>query len=416
MLILRLGWRNLWRNPRRSALSVGAVAVAYGVLVVLVGLYEGIAQQMLRSGTRLMLGHLQVHDTRYIPGRSLYDTIGGDAGTDVAALLRAVEAAPGVLAATPRAFAFGLLSTGERSQGAQLMGVDPAREARVTKLLEALVEGPGLAAAPANAILLGSTLAEELGAQVGDELAVVTQAADGTLGNDLLRVAGILRTGLAPLDRTLAVLALADLQRLLALDAGRIHEVTARLGDPWAAQGTAAGLGGALPPGARAAPWQRLAPELVDYLALVRGSNWFLVLILGLFAASGVLNTMLMAVFERTRELGLLAALGLRPAALVAMIAAESLWLGAVGLLAGLGLGALGTAYFAWHGWDLSRWLSGVTVAGVLFDPVLRAAWDWGVTARTGLLLWGLTVLAGLVPARRAARLAPVEALAAPVE
>jgi ABC-type lipoprotein release transport system permease subunit len=418
VIVLRLGWRNLWRSPRRTALTVGTIAVAFAVLILLVGLVEGTARQMVRNGTRLLLGHLQLHDRVYLPDRGLHDTIGGVAGTDVAALLARIEAAPGVLAAAPRVFGFGLLSTGPRSAGARLVGVDPERERRVTSLLDAVVDGRGLEAAPPGSVLLGHELARELGAAVGGEVAVVTQAADGSMGNELWRVRGIVRTGLVGLDRTLALVALGDLQALLALEPARVHEVAAHLAAPEAAPAAAAALGrlGGLPAGVAAAPWQALAPELTDYLALLRGSNWMTILIIGTFAAFGVLNTMLMAVFERTRELGVLAAVGVRPRQMLAMVVAESACLAAVGLAAGLGLGAVGMAYLARHGIDLARLTEGVTVAGVLFDPVLRGAFDWNGTARVGITLAAITVLAGLVPALRAARMRPVEALSAPVE
>jgi hypothetical protein len=117
----RLGWRNVWRNPRRSLLSIAAVAVAFAVLIALDAIREGMARQLLDSGTRLLLGHLQVHDGAYLPDRGLYDTIGGDAGTDLPALLAAVEARPGVRAAAPRVYGFGLLSTGPRSVPGHLL-------------------------------------------------------------------------------------------------------------------------------------------------------------------------------------------------------------------------------------------------------------------------------------------------------
>jgi ABC-type lipoprotein release transport system permease subunit len=417
VIVLTLGWRNLWRSPRRSLLTVGTVAVAFTVLVLLLGLVEGIARQMVENGTRLTLGHLQLHDARYLPDRGLHDTIGGRDGVDVRAVLARVDATPGVVASAPRVLGFGLLSTGPRSAGAHLRGIDPGREARVTGLQAALVEGRGLDGAPVRALLLGQELAAELGARVGDELAVVTQAADGTMGNELFTVRGILRTGLLGLDRALALTRIEDLQALLALDPGRVHEVAARVAVPEAAPAVATAL--AVPeaaPAVRIEPWQRLAPELTEYLTLLRGSSWMTILIIGLFAAFGVLNTMLMAVFERTRELGVLAALGLRPRQVLALVVAESACLAAAGLGAGLGLGLLGMTYLAYHGIDLTRWTGGVTVAGVLFDPVLRAAWDWAGALRVAWTLAAITVAAGLVPALRAARMRPVEALAAPVE
>ena len=417
MLVLRLGWRNLWRNPGRSLLSIAAVAVACAVLITLESLREGLTRQTLENGTRLVLGHLQVQDAEFRKDRNLYDTLGGVGGTDVPRLLATVEARPGTRA-TPRAVGFGLLSTGERSSGAEILGVDPVREAHVSLLLEAIVDGQGLAGASRGALLLGKTLADELGAPVGAEVAVVTQAADGSLGNELWRVRGILRTGLATLDRSLAVAAIGDLQDLMALGPDRIHQVVARVADPEQASAVAQAIAsaGTLPAGAQVASWETLVPVLRDYRRLIRGWGWVMIGIVGIFAGFGVLNTMLMAVFERTHELGVLASLGLRPSLLLATVLAECASLAAVGVAAGVVLGAAGMAYFVVHGWDLTRWAEGLTISGVLIDPVLRGVWTWRSVPSIAASLAVILLVAGLVPAVRAARLRPVAALAARID
>jgi ABC-type lipoprotein release transport system permease subunit len=414
MLVLRLGWRNLWRNPGRSLLSIGAVAVACAVLITVESLRTGLVRQTLENGTRLVLGHLQVQDGAFRKDRNLYDTIGGSAGTDVPSLLAAVERRTG-LAAAPRVVGFGLLSTGERSSGAEILGVDPAREARVSRLLETVVEGRGLEGAPRGAVLLGKTLAEDLGITVGGEVAVVTQAADGSLGNELWQLRGVLRTGLAALDRSLAVVAIGDLQDLMALGPGRIHQVVARVPDAEQAPRVAAALAsdGVLPPGAQAESWATLVPVLADYRRLIGAWGWVMVGIVGTFAGFGVLNTMLMAVFERTHEFGVLAALGLRPPLVLAMVLAECVSLAVVGIAIGVAAGAGGMAYFVLHGWDLTRWAEGLTISGVLVDPVFRGAWTWQTLPSIAAALALIIVLAGLLPALRAASLQPVGALAA---
>ena len=418
MLALRLGWRNLWRNPGRTCLSIAAVAVACAVVIVVESLRVGLVRQTLDNGTRLIVGHVQVQDAAFRKDRNLYDTIGGSDGADVAALLAAVERRAGTAAAAPRVVGFALLSTGTRSAGAELLGVDPGREARVSRVLDTVVDGAGLTGAPRGAILLGKTLAEELGVTVGGEIAVVTQAADGSLGNELWRVRGILRTGLASLDRGLGVVAIADLQELMALDARRIHQVVARVADPEQAPAVASAVAGdlALPAGAIAESWATLVPLLADYRRLIGAWGWVMLGIVGTFAGFGVLNTMLMAVFERTHEFGILSALGLRPPLVIAMVMAECASLAVVGIAAGVVIGAGGMAYFVVHGWDLSRWAEGLTISGVALDPILRGAWSWRTVPTMSAVLGLLIMAAGVVPAVRAARLRPVVALASRVE
>ncbi|MFQ5900617.1 MAG: ABC transporter permease, partial [Thermodesulfobacteriota bacterium] len=229
MIVLRLGWRNIWRNPRRSLITISAVGTAYAFLIALIGLMEGMTDQFLNNGTGLMLGHIQIHNSNYLPDRNIYDTIGGSSGTDLEAFLSRLRVYPEIQAVSPRVYGFGLLSTGEHSAGAQIMGIEPQTEARLSTLLQGLVRGEGLTGTGTHTLLLGDALAQELNAEIGSEVALVTQATDGTLGNDLYQVSGILHTGLGYLDRSLALLHLADLQELLVLDLGRAHEIVVKI-------------------------------------------------------------------------------------------------------------------------------------------------------------------------------------------
>ena len=253
----RLGWRNLWRNPRRSMITLAAIAAAYAFLIGLIGLMEGLKDQLLRNGTRLQLGDFQIHDSSYLPDRNINDTIGGDEGVDLQALLARVSTQPEIEGLSPRVYGFGLLSTGSFSSGAQILGVEPAAELSVTTLLRGLLPGSGFPAKGGRGLILGHALAEEIHAKIGVEVAVVTQAADGTLGNDLFQVVGILRTGLTYQDRSLAVTHGSDLQELLALAPGRIHELAGRIRDPLLADGICARLNGSrvLPPRSQARSW-----------------------------------------------------------------------------------------------------------------------------------------------------------------
>lgn len=257
MIVLRLGWRNIWRNSRRSLITISAIGTAYAFLIVLIGLMEGMTNQFLNNGTGLMLGHLQIHDSQYLPDRNIYDTIGGDTDTDLDTFLSRLRAYPEVQATSPRVYGFGLLSTGEHSAGAQILGIEPRAETRLSTLLQGLVRGEGLTKTRTHTLLLGDALARELEARIGSEVAVVTQATDGTLGNDLYRVSGILHTGLSYLDRTLVLLHLGDLQDLLVLGPGQIHEIVVNIEDPLAADEFSANLNtsGTLPPNTTAKSW-----------------------------------------------------------------------------------------------------------------------------------------------------------------
>jgi ABC-type lipoprotein release transport system permease subunit len=417
-LVVRLGWRNLWRNPRRSLITLAAIAAALAFLIGLIGLMEGLKDQLIGNGTLLLSGHVQIHDRAYLPDRDLNDTIGLDAGVDLEKLLTQFRDDPRIEGASPRLYGFGLLSTGPYSAGAQILGIDPLAESGVTMLLKGVREGRSRMASGSRTLILGQTLADELRAQVGKQVAVVTQAADGTMGNDLFQVVGILRTGLSYLDRSLVLMHISDLQGLLALAPSRVHEIACRTVNPLAAEAVCADLNrsGKLPVHSVAQSWGELMPQLKDYLNLSESSNAFMIFLVALFAAFGVLNTTMMSVFERTREIGMLGSMGMRPSLILLTILLESLFLAALGLLIGLGIGILVMAYLTSHGLDLSRWIGEVSMLGARMDPVLKGVWVWRQVLQAGAGLTVASLLAAFLPARRVAWMEPVEALSAPAE
>ena len=408
-MVFLLGWRNLWRNPLRSLITIGGVASGYAVLMFLISLTEGMLDQMLNNGTDLLVGHVQIQHQDYLPDRDLYETLGGSEGTDWRALIERLLREPEVVAATARIHASGLASTGEYSAGVAIVGIDPVREAEVSGL-----QGQGT---PRNldgrGLLLGKTLKQELVSGEGAEIALVTQAADGTIGNDLYRDRGTHDTGMALLDRSLTLVHLADLQDLLALAPDRVHEIALKLRDPGAAEAVAARVNDSaiLPPGAVARSWRSLLPTLSDYLDMATASYVFMIGLVALFAALGVLNTMLMSVFERIRELGMLSALGMRPARVVLTVLSESLALAAAGLGVGLALGSLLVWHLSSTGLDLRSWMGEISMLETRVDPVIPVVWSWNAVwwPAAGLVL--ASVAASLLPALRAAFVDPVLAI-----
>jgi putative ABC transport system permease protein len=414
MMIVRLGWRNLWRNIRRTLITISGLAFAFAFLIVLLGFSRGFILQMLRNGTELMVGHLQVHEGDYLPNRSLYNTIGGSQGTDWQAALAQIRKHPSVRHAAPRVYGFGLFSTGDRSAGGQLIGVVPTDEAGFNRLFAgdlaaSLTTGYSLA--------LGERLASDIGAKVGDEVAVIAPAADGTQGNVLARVTAIVRTGLPALDRSLALMRLEDVQAILALDPARIHEIAASVGDPMEASAVAAELSrdAGLPDGTEVEGWRELLPQLSDYVNATRAINTLILGLVVIFTGVSLLNAMAMATFERTHEFGVLNAIGMKPRLVVAMVLSESLCLVAFGLMGGLLLGTPPMIYLATHGVNLS-WLTGeFAMFDSRIDPLVKGVWDWQAMPRVAVSLAVATIVAAYWPAWRATHVDPVEALRAPV-
>lgn len=409
----QIAWRNLGRNVKRTTITVAAIALGYTMLLLFACLLEGIRQQMIENGTGLVLSHLQVHAPDYYPDRSLYHTIGGQKGTDVQQLRAALETLPAVRAASPRVYGYGLVSTQEHSAGAELLGVEPTQEARVTTLHTRIFHGHYLSEQDPHGIVLGDKLAALLRVGLGSEVVIVTHAADGSIGNDLYRVRGIFHTGSDVLDRTLVLMPLRTVQDLLGLEANRVHEIALHLTNAAEATAVAAAVQQHLRPllAVEAHAWPALAPELAEYARLNRSSTAILFAIVFVVAVIGVMNTMLMAVFERTRELGVLMALGMRPSSVVGLVLAEAGLLAIVSLLLGGGLSIPFLWYLAAYGLDLRRVLDSLSIVGVVLDPIWYGRHDLATYLQAGLGLALTAMAAALYPALRAARLHPVEAM-----
>jgi ABC-type lipoprotein release transport system permease subunit len=409
----RIGWRNLGRNRRRTLFTTGGLALGFCAVVVMGGLNRGLIAEMIGNGTGMLDGQLQVHSSGYLPERSLYETIGGRDGTDVERLVEAVTADPVVSASTPRVFAGGLVSSGEATVAAALIGIDPGREPNVSTILSTLDEGrlprPG-----ANELVVGREMARQLFLSSGDETVLVAPAADGSMGNDLFTVAGIFDTGLAELDRGLALVPIAALQRLIALPESRIHEIAARVEDPWRAPDAAARLAEPIASAeaeAKVSPWTTFRPEMVSYATMAEGVEWMLLVIVFAIAIFGVANTMLMATFERRHEFALLLALGTTPGVIVRSVLAEAAVLSTVSLVVGAVITAPILVWWKLAPPDMSWLYGGTTLAGGLMRPILRVEYPWLMIVEAAVALFLVAVLAALYPAWRSARVPPADTL-----
>jgi ABC-type lipoprotein release transport system permease subunit len=411
--LLRLAWRNLWRNPRRTSITMAAIALGYAMLLFAACLMEGLRHQMIENGTCLVLSDIELHSPNYYPDRPIHEALGGPEGTDVSALLAAIIADSRVHAASPRVYGYGLVSAAHKSAGVEFLGVIPDQEQAVTALHTRIVKGSYLTEQMPKGVVMGDRLAVAIGVGVGSEIVVLAQAADGSMGNDLYTVVGIVHTGLEAVDRGLVLMSLSSLQDLLHLAPRRIHEVAIALRDltesTTVAEALQIQLGKTLQLQVRA--WPELAPELADYVQFNRSVTLILFLIFFLLAMIGIMNTMLMAVFERTRELGMLMALGMGPVRVVGLVLAEAAGLAGVSLLLGGAIAAPLLWYLQVHGLDLGGALDEVSVAGVVVGHLWYGRQDFSAYCQAALGLAVTALVSALYPALRAVHYRPTEAL-----
>jgi ABC-type lipoprotein release transport system permease subunit len=404
-MLLTLALRNIWRNKRRSLLTISAMVVSSSLLILALGVFSGMLRDMLASATEQYHGHIVVARQGYTDDREMYANF-----APAPELLQRLGRLPEVVGLSPRLRGFGLVSHGSSTYPAELLGIRPPAERAVTTLAGHLVAGEFLGDDAGAGAVLGSGLAKKLGVAVGDELVFVTQAADGSFGNDLLTVTGIFATGDSGHDNTLLLVGLSWLQRVMVLD-GRVHELAIAIREPMRAAAVAGELQRQLPAGLAATDWGELLPEMREVIASFDVSRMIIVVILYFATGLGILNTFFMSVLERTREFGILMAMGMRPWRIRALVLLESLAMGLLSLGLGLGLGLAMSLYMAKVGIDLSGSITPVTYAGGTILPRLGAVLEPSNFVVPALLLLAVCLLAGFLPANRAARLKPVEAL-----
>ncbi|TXS94213.1 ABC transporter permease [Parahaliea maris] len=402
-----LAWRNLWRHSRRTWLTVGAMVFCNTLLVFLIAIQLGSYRMMIDNTLSAFTGHLQVQHLGYLEEQKMRQTV-----PEAAALASRLAEEPHVEATAARAVTFALASSEQRSFGIQLTGVQPALETQVSSYPGLVSRGRYLQQGDDAAIVLGSILARNLKVAPGDEVTLLGSGYDGSVAAGVATVVGIIDSGLAEVDRGVAQAPLAWFQQVFALG-DRAHSVVLRLDDVNRAPMLVPQIQASLPVGESlvALDWDQLQPGLREAIRSDMVSAWFMYGVLIVLVALSVLNTQLMSVLERTREFGVMLALGLRPQRLGRLVLLETIFLGLIGLLLGVALGALVVLYFDAYGFSYP----GMAEAAARFNLPPRI---YPQVSLLSLFLGPLTVflgalLAAVYPALRLLRLQPVAAMRA---
>lgn len=405
---VRMAGRNLWRNPKRTGLALVSLATAQAAVLFYSAVMTAYEDWTLKSITGPLVGHVQVHAPKWRKEHGLDQAL-WNANEKLAQARRLPE----VHRVSARLYAPALVAVGEEGQAAMVLGIDPALESGESGMLG---ENPAAAALPPGEALVGATFAQARGIRPGDVLAIVSQAADGSVANELFRVHSLVNSRVDLVNRQGVLLWLEDARTLFALPEAA-HELVVHVKDPALAPAVAQKLE-ALPEfaGDEVLPWDRLAPELAALVEVVGAYEVFIVLLFFVAAAAGVANTLMMATFERTREFGMLLALGARPWRMVRLVLSEAVLLGLWGLVAGTLFGVGLVAWSSHHGLDLGA-LAGegrggeLSFAGLRWTMVVFPRLEPKTLVRALAAVFATSVVASLWPAARAARLKPVEAL-----
>jgi ABC-type lipoprotein release transport system permease subunit len=399
-----IAWRNLWRNRRRTWLMAGGIGFAVWLLVFAQSMQVGTFNIMVDNGARMTLGHVQVQHPDYHENPSLEDLVSG-----APALRDRIETMDGVVAASLRAQSFALVSAEERSFGAQVMGVEAARESKWSTLPTMVADGRYLTS-PGEAYV-GVVLARNLGLSVGDELVMLGTAKEGGVAAAVANVVGIFDTGIVEIDRSLVQIPLADFQTAWSLQPDEAHALIV----------VAEGVDGSLELAEEVAEtavgfntlnWHVLMPDAVQFIELKAIGVQLLFVIITIIVTFSVINSFMMTLFERTPEFGMLKAIGMRPGAILVQLQLEAIWLWMLGIAVGIGTAFLLIGALTFSGIPLPADAAEL-MQGFHLPDRLYPGYSWDATWVGVITMFVATQVAVLVPALRLRRLRCVEALRA---
>lgn len=406
-ITLRLAWRNIWRQPRRTWLTTGAMIFSNLLLIFLISIQLGSYRMMINNTLAPFTGHLQVQYQGYKDDQRIRQVVPGI--RNLAARLRE---GLGVETVAARGAAFALVSSEERTYGVQIVGVEPTFEPRVSTVPGLVSEGRFLDDSSAPEIVIGTRLSRNLKVGIGEELTVVGSGRDGSFAAAIVNVVGIFDSGMTEVDRSFAEVPLQFFQDTFAMgDAG--HNIVVNASDLSAVAGIQQAAQALLPAteGLTLYHWNELQPGLQQAIQADLAGAWFMYGVLVILVAFSVLNTQLMSVLERTREFGIITSLGLTPGRLGRLVMLETTMIGLLGLGLGVFAGIVVTYWFTVNGFTYP----GLDEIALQFNLPDRIYPDLNaISIFIGpTVVFVASLLAAVYPATRLHWLRPVQAMRA---
>jgi ABC-type lipoprotein release transport system permease subunit len=403
---IQMAWRNIWRNWRRTAIASIAIVLGLILLIFLGGLYGGYDEAVFANAVRLYGGNIQIH----APGfREKSDRLPLIPLQDADQVVHTAMAHPEVLLASQRINTSGMIIDGGEIYPLTITGIQPSVEAPLSLIAENIIAGRFLQDDDQDLMVIGRGLADELGVGVGDRLTLAGKRKDESIRQRTMTVAGVFDLGLKDAEKGMLFISLEEARSLFNLR-DQATEVTISLKEIGMEDQVIGDLEASLP-GYEVDSWLTLNPELRQVLDLGDQMTAFLGLIVVLIACIGILNLMMMAVFERTREMGVLAALGMKGRQVMGLFLLEGALIGAVGAAVGCTLGwLLMLAFNASGGIDMSAYTDMGEIYALMGDAFYTTIEPLRII-QYGVLIIFMAVLASLLPAWQAARQEPAESL-----
>ncbi|SVA42256.1 uncharacterized protein METZ01_LOCUS95110 [marine metagenome] len=402
MKTLEVSWRNLWRNRTRTNVTITAVALCIAILIIFQSMIVGLIEKAVFNTTNLVIGEVQIHANGYLNDKSLYKDL---KNTEK---IKSI-AKKNNIGLVERSYGFGLISSGTKSAGTQFWGVNPESELMHFDFAKHINQGTFLNSSSSNKIVLGNKLALSLAAEVGTELVVFVQGADGSLGNDLFYVSGILKNVADNIDRSAAIILENDFNILFSSN-NMIHEIALNSKGNFEAE-EIQHLMFAEIKDVEIDTWKQLMPTIAlmtEKMSVFMRTLFSLIFTIA--AGLGVMNTMIMSTYDRMKEFGIIRAIGATPWRIIKQVSLESFILTFVASIIGTVVGLSAALYFQKYGFDVSG-QGNLSFGGVVMDPIWKASVSLGIILLPIGLMMLTSILSSLYPASIAARIKPVEAI-----
>jgi ABC-type lipoprotein release transport system permease subunit len=401
-IVATLAWRNLWRNHRRTLVMLAAITVGVWAMIFMTAMMRGMVNQMLRDGIRNLPGEIQIHNPAFLDDPGVNSLI-SESFADIAARLDSA----GLPGWAGRVKVPAVISSEQESRGVSLVGMDPLAERDISFLASSISAGRNLGSAADPGLVIGQKLADVLETGIGKRVVIMSQDPQNEIADRGFRIIGLFHTTLEAQEEA-AIFAGRDvIGKMLGID-DHVNEIVVRGDDYRRIQPLLRKVRALAGRSLDVQPWNTLEPYLGSMLSVMDGFVlvWMIVVFLAL--SFGLVNTLVMAVFERVREIGLMLALGMKPAAILGQIMVESVLLLVLGLIAG-NLLALATIIPLAGGIDISAVAQGMEMFGAASTLYPELSGSDVLLANTVVVVLG--VLASVSPAWRASRYEPIEAI-----
>ena len=402
MQTIEVSWRNLWRNRTRTNVTIAAVALCIAILIIFQSMIVGLIEKAVFNTTNLVIGEVQIHANGYLSDKSLYKDL---KNTEK---IKSI-AKKNNIGLVERSYGFGLISSGTKSAGTQFWGVNPESELMHFDFAKHINQGTFLNSSSSNKIVLGNKLALSLAAEVGTELVVFVQGADGSLGNDLFYVSGILKNVAENIDRSAAIILENDFNILFSSN-NMIHEIALNSKGNFEAE-EIQNLMSAEIKDVEIDTWKQLMPTIAlmtEKMSVFMRTLFSLIFTIA--AGLGVMNTMIMSTYDRMKEFGIIRAIGATPWTIIKQVSLEAIILTFIASIIGTIVGLSAALYFQKYGFDVSG-QGNFSFGGVVMDPIWKASVSLGIILLPIGLMMLTSILSSLYPASIAARIKPVEAI-----